>query len=142
MTGIDNRAIALVVARVGLGLMFFMTAVFRIFQMGVAEHARQVFVEPYADTFLPVWSLWATGTAIPFMEFIGGGLMLVGFRVREAGMLLGAVLLIVIFGHLLTEPFSTFDTHVMPRLILLLVVLWLPRDADKLSVDQWMSDKR
>jgi uncharacterized membrane protein YphA (DoxX/SURF4 family) len=122
--------------------MFFMTAVFRIFQMGVLEHARQIFVEPYAETFLPVWSLWLTGTAIPFMEFVGGGLMLVGYRVREAGILLGAVLVLVIFGHLLTEPFSSFDTHVMPRLILLLVVLWLPRDEDKLSLDWRMSPKR
>ena len=78
MTEIGNRTIGVFLARFSLGLMFFMTGVYRIFEMGVIQHARRFFVEPYADTFLPVWSLWLAGTAVPFMEFIGGGLMLVG----------------------------------------------------------------
>ena len=135
MKEISNRVVGIFLARFSLGLMFFMTGVFRIFQMGALQHARQLFVGPYGDTFLPTWSLWLAGTAVPFMEFVGGGLMLVGFRVREAGMLLGAVLVIVIFGHLVSEPFSTFDTHVMPRMILLLVVLWWPREEDRLSLE-------
>ena len=142
MTEIGNRTIGVFLARFSLGLMFFMTGVYRIFEMGVIQHARRFFVEPYADTFLPVWSLWLTGTAVPFMEFIGGGLMLVGFKVREAGVLLGAVLVMVIFGHLVTEPFSTFDTHVMPRMLLLLVVLWWPRGDDRWSLDHKVGNRQ
>ena len=72
---------------------------------------------------------------IPFVELIGGALMLVGWRVREASIALGGVLLVVTFGHLLKEPLYEFHTHVIPRLALLVFVLMLPRDADRFSLD-------
>ena len=33
-----------------------------VFQMGPVEHARNLFVQPYADSILPAWALWLTGT--------------------------------------------------------------------------------
>ena len=71
-----DRSWALLFARLVLGLIFFMAGVFKVFQMGPLEHARKYFL-PYDDTFLPVWSLWATGVTIPFVELIAGG---PGFR--------------------------------------------------------------
>ena len=130
-----HRALGVFFARAALGLMFLMTGIFRVFEMGAVEHARRFFVGPYAETFLPTWSLWLVGTTIPFVELSAGALMLLGFRVREAAMGIGGVLLIVIFGHMLTEPFFAFDGHVLPRMLLLLVVLLVPRKHDRLSVD-------
>ncbi len=130
-----HRALGIFFARATLGLMFLMTGIFRVFQMGAVEHARRFFVGPYAETFLPGWSLWLAGTTVPFVELVAGALMLVGFRVREAAMGIGGVLLVVTFGHLLTEPFFAFDGHVMPRLLLLLVVLLVPREDDQFSLD-------
>lgn len=96
-------------------------------------------MDPYADTFLPAWSLWATGVAIPFVELIGGALLLLGWRVREALIALGFVLLIVTFGHLLKEPLYEFHTHVIPRLGLLVFLLWCPREDDRFSMDAWLA---
>ncbi len=64
-------------ARLVLGLIFFMAGVWKVFQLGPLQHARKYFL-PFADTFLPVWSLWATGVVIPFVELIGGALKLRG----------------------------------------------------------------
>jgi len=111
-----------------------MAGVMKVFQLGPLNHARKYFL-PFADTFLPVWSLWATGVVIPFVELIAGALVILGFRVREASVALGFVLAIVTFVHLLHEPLYEFHTHVIPRLALLLLVLLLPREDDRFSLD-------
>ena len=129
-----DRAWAILFARLVLGLIFFMAGVMKVFQLGPLNHARKYFL-PFADTFLPVWSLWAVGVVIPFVELIAGAMVIVGLRVRDALVALGFVLAIVTFGHLLKEPLYEFHTHVIPRLALLLFLFLLPREDDRFSLD-------
>ncbi len=137
----SGRAWALLFARLVLGLIFFMAGFWKVFQLGPLQHARKYFL-PFADTFLPVWSLWAVGVAIPFVELIAGALVILGLRTREALIALGFVLAIVTFGHLLHEPLYEFHTHVIPRLALLLFVLILPREDDRFSVDYFLMQRK
>jgi uncharacterized membrane protein YphA (DoxX/SURF4 family) len=130
-----DRAWALLFARGVLGFIFFMAGVWKCFELGPLEHARRLFVEPYAETFLPAWSLWATGTAVPVVELIAGAMVLIGLRVRWALLALGGVLVLVTFGHLLKEPLFAFHAHVIPRLALLLFILMMPRETDRFSLD-------
>jgi hypothetical protein len=44
----------------------------------------------------------------------------------------------VTFGHLLAQPLYEFHTHVIPRLALVLVVLWAPREDDRFAIDALM----
>lgn len=134
---VSNRGWAIFFARAVLGLIFLMAGAWKVFSLGPLEHARRWFTGPYADSFLPMWSLWAVGTAIPFVELVAGALVILGWRTREACIALGAVLAIVTFGHLLADPLFEFHTHVIPRTALLLFVLAMPRDEDTLSVDLW-----
>lgn len=134
MTGELNRAWALLFARLVLGLIFFMAGVGKVFQLGLVEHARKYFL-PFSDTFLPVWSLWLMGVTIPVIELVAGALLILGLRIRDALIALGFVLVIVTFGHLLREPLFNFSGHVIPRLALLLFLLWCPRDNDRFSLD-------
>jgi len=142
LTNID-RAWAILFARLVLGLIFFMAGVMKVFQLGPLNHARKYFL-PFADTFLPVWSLWAMGVIIPFVELIAGAMVILGLRVREALVALGFVLAVVTFGHLLKEPLYEFHTHVIPRLALLLFILLLPRSNDYFSLDYlvWRQKRR
>jgi putative oxidoreductase len=135
-----DRAWAILFARLVLGLIFFMAGVMKVFQLGPLNHARKYFL-PFADTFLPVWSLWAMGVIIPFVELIAGALVILGLRVRESLVALGFVLAVVTFGHLLREPLYEFHTHVIPRLALLLFVLLLPRADDRFSLDHWLAQR-
>jgi uncharacterized membrane protein YphA (DoxX/SURF4 family) len=135
-----DRGWALLFARLVLGLIFFMAGVFKVFQLGPLEHARKYFL-PYADTFLPVWSLWGAGVVIPFVELVAGALVMLGWRTREALVSLGSVLVVVTFGHLLREPLYEFHTHVIPRLALLLFVFLLPREDDRFSVDYFLAGR-
>src|SRR6476659_8315512 len=137
--GID-RAWAILFARLFLGLIFFMAGVMKVFQLGPLNHARKYFL-PFADTFLPIWSLWAVGIAIPFIELICGALVILGLRTRDALIALGCVLVIVTFGHLLHDALFNFSGHVIPRLALLLFVLWCPREDDRFSLDYLLKPK-
>ena len=135
-----NRAWALLFARLVLGLIFFMAGVMKVFQLGPLEHARKYFL-PFVDTFLPAWSLWAVGVVVPIVELIGGALVILGLRTRDALIALGFVLVIVTFGHLLHDALFSFAGHVIPRLALLLFVLWCPREDDRFALDHFLTRK-
>jgi uncharacterized membrane protein YphA (DoxX/SURF4 family) len=141
VTGDLHRAWALLFARLVLGLIFFMAGVWKLIQLGPIEHARKYFL-PFSDTFLPIWSLWLFGVTIPLIELIAGALLILGLRIRDALIALGFVLMIVTFGHLLREPLFNFSGHVIPRLALLLFLLWAPREYDQFSLDQFLRRRR
>ena len=136
-----NRAWAVLFARLILGLIFFMAGVMKVFQLGPLEHAQKYFL-PFADTFLPVWSLWAVGVVVPLIELLAGALVILGLRTRDALVALGCVLVIATFGHLLHDALFNFSGHVIPRLALLLFVLWCPREDDRFSVDHFLMRKK
>jgi uncharacterized membrane protein YphA (DoxX/SURF4 family) len=125
-----------------LGFIFFMAGVYKVFELGPLGHARKYFVGPYADSFLPTWSLWAVGTVIPIVELIAGTLVIIGLRTRDGLVALGFILVIVTFGHLLKEPLYEFHTHVIPRLALVLFILMLPRENDRFSLDHLLELRR
>ena len=136
-----DRAWALLFARLVLGLIFFMAGVWKVFTLGPLAHVRKFFL-PFSNTFLPVWSLWAVGAVIPFVELVAGALVILGLRTRAALVSLGFVLAVVTFGHLLENPLYEFHTHVIPRLALLLFVLILPREDDMFSLDYLLGGRR
>ena len=135
-----GRAWAALFSRLILGFIFFMAGVFKVFQMGALTHAANMFVAPYADTFLPVWSLWLTGWLVPIVELAAGGLLILGWRIRDSLVALGCVLVLVTFGHLLSEPLYRFNAHVIPRW-LLMVACFLLRDDDRLSIDHLLAKR-
>ena len=139
---LDGWSWAIFFVRWVLGLIFFMAGWWKTFDLGPLEHARKLFVEPYADTWLPAWLLWASGTVVPIVELAAGALMCLGLRVREAGIAIGFILIVVDYGHLLKE--ALFDTthHIFPRLVLLTFVLVAPAGRDLLSLDSWLGRRR
>lgn len=136
-----NRRFAILFARLVLGLIFFMAGVYKVFELGPMGHVQKYFL-PFEDTFLPTWSLWATGFTIPFVEFIAGAMVIAGWKTRYALISLGIVLVIVTFGHLLKEPLYPLHEHVVPRLGLVLFLLVMPEDADCFSLDQVFRNRK
>lgn len=113
-----------------------------MFGIGPIEHARRFFVDPFAESFLPVWSLWAAGTAVLFAELIGGTLVLLGLFRLQGLILLGGVLVLLTFGHLVNEPLYSFSGHVVSRLIMVVLLLVVPASWDRFSVDEWRASRR
>ena len=131
-------ALALLLARGVLGLIFFMAGIYKVFTLTPIGHAEKFFL-PFADTFLPIWSLWAVGCTIPFVELLAGALVLLGWGRTLAYWSLGAVLVLVTFGHLLRDALYPFHEHVIPRLALLLLLLIMPPEADRWSLDELLA---
>ncbi len=131
-----QRAWALLLARTLLGVLFFVAGINKVFLMGAVVHARTLFVDRYADTLLPVWGLWASGTSIPFIELASGALVLLGCWTRLALGAQGAILVLVTFGHLYLQPNYVFNSFVLTRTALMAFVLLLPEAADRYSIDQ------
>jgi len=133
--GVPDRAWAIFFARVVLGLIFGMAGWGKLFQMGAAAHAHRYFVDPYVSSWIPAWLLWTLGLSIPYVEFAAGWLVVFGLLTKPAILALGAILVIVTYGHLLKDFLYEFHTHVIPRLALLVFVLAMPRADDVLSLD-------
>lgn len=134
-----DLALAALFGRLMLGLLFAVQGWHKVFEMGPMEHARRFFLEGYTESWIPAWLLGSTGVAVPFVELAGGALLLVGFRVRPALVVLGILLLVVTYGHLLAEPFFDVTTHIFPRAAFLVFLLVLPRSADRWSMDALMA---
>ncbi|MFQ5737685.1 MAG: DoxX family protein [Acidobacteriota bacterium] len=124
------------VCRVMLGLTFLMAGWFKSFQLTPLGHARRFFTEPYSDTWIPYFLLLAVGISIPVVELLSGVLLIVGWRTREALIAVGAILLVVTYGHLLKEPLFSLTAHILPRTVLLVAVLLI--EDDTLSIDRWL----
>ena len=127
---------AILLTRWVLGLIFMMAGYWKVFVLGAGTHAADFFVAPYADSWIPEWLLWASGVAIPFIELVAGAALLVGVGVDAACYALAAVLVTVTYGHLLSEPLYDFTAHVIPRLALMLVVLFTPARWDRFRLSR------
>jgi len=142
MRRVTDRGWARFFAREIVGILFFMAGWWKCFELTPVGHTRRLFLEAYADTWIPASLLWATGLSIPVVELVAGGLVVVGFRSREALIALGFILLIVTYGHTLVEPLFSTQGHIFPRGLFLLLALALPAEEDRLSVDSWLAGRR
>jgi uncharacterized membrane protein YphA (DoxX/SURF4 family) len=110
--------------------------------MGAEVHAQILFVEAFADTWIPAGILYLLGLTVPFLELMAGALLILGFRTQEALITVGILLLMVTFGHLLLEPFFDVTTHILPRAGLMILLFLLPAEEDLISVDGYRRKKR
>lgn len=133
---------AALLARGILGLQFLMAGWWKVFSLTPLAHARGMFVEAFAGSWIPTWLLWGLGATIPVVELAAGLLLLVGWRVREVGAALVLLLLTVTYGHLLQEPLFVIMDHVFPRAVLLFGLLVIPRHADRFTLDAVLAARR
>ncbi len=138
LTDQPRYAEAILFTRGILGLLFFMAGWYKVFDLGAVQHAEHFFIAGYRDTWIPLWLLWGLGTVVPYLELAAGGLLLVGWRVREVLWILAGILLMVTYGHLLKEPLFDITSHIFPRSVFLIALLIMPRAADRWSVDAWL----
>jgi len=136
MKQLTHKGFARFLARWIVGLTFLMAGWWKCFELTPLGHAEKFFIDGYSETWLPQWLLWGTGVIIPPLELIAGGLLIIGLFHKHAMYVLGIILIIVTYGHLLTEPLFSLIYHILPRFIILLIVLVLPEEEDILMLDK------
>jgi len=134
----DNWPIVNFIVRWILGLLFLMAGYWKVFVLTPAVHAQQYFVEGYSDSWIPTWLLHLFGNGIPFLELVAGLLICIGFRIREALIAVGLLLIVTTYGHALQQPLFDIDGHTFTRLALIIFLLLAPLGNDRYSIDHWL----
>ncbi len=125
-----------------LGILFLMAGYWKVIVLTPVEHAKQFFVESFADYWIPEWLLYMLGLSIPVLELAAGILLCVGWRIREALIFLGLLLIVTTYGHALQDPFFDIDGHTFTRLALIVLLLLAPPGSNKYTLDAWLAARK
>lgn len=121
------------IARIFLGLLFFLQGYDKVFRIGVKQVIRTVGESLSAKGVPSVFSsLGAYFTS--YIELICGALLIIGFVKYYCLYLLGFDLLFAAFAFGIVEPVWDMK-HIFPRLVLLLFLMVIPSQWDVISVD-------
>lgn len=130
---INKEVMAVFIARVFLGLLFFfqgVDAVFNIKPSGVLDTIKEPLMEKGVPKFMIVLGAYFTS----YIELIAGFCLIIGFAKYYALYLLGLDLLIASIAFGILKPMWDMQ-YVFPRLALLMFFLIAPSEWDVISVD-------
>ena len=130
---------AVFICRWILGVIFAIAGWWKVTELGAVQHARQYFVEGFAESWIPEWLLWGLGLVIPWLELVAGLLVLAGLKLRWALTALGLLLVVTTYGHALQQPLFDIDGHTFTRLALIVFLLMAGTDRDRATVDFWLA---
>lgn len=125
-----NKVDSVFTVRMILGLIFLMQGCGKVFTWGMENVINAPFFNGTFKDMLPAYLINITAYYTSYIELIGGFLFVIGFKTNYALYALASVLIIVTFGHGLAEPIWDLS-HVMPRTILLVTLLILPKEWDQ-----------
>ena len=126
-----------------IGWWFFMLGYFKVFLVpgGVSQFTQNGFVDSYADSFLPAWSLHIAGYFDALGEVGCGAMLILGLGVRPATWILMAILVMVTFGHQINNPTYPLGDHVLGPAIGLVGIAILAGSRDRLALDRLILPK-
>lgn len=125
--------VAALIARIALGILFFMQGYDKIFRIGLKQTEAGV-EEAMLQTHLPRGLVRLITIVSSVIELVCSVLLVVGWMIYPALFLLGFNLLLVVFGMSLRQPLWDMR-FVWPRLVLLIFLLVLPAGSDRISLD-------
>ncbi len=137
-----NWAIVHFIIRWIVGILFLMAGYWKVFVLTPVQHADRFFVEAYADSWIPELLLYGMGFSIPVLELAAGILLCLGWRIREALIALGLLLVVTTYGHALADPFFDIDGHTFTRLALIILLLLAPAGSARYSLDGWLESRK
>lgn len=123
--------IAVFTVRVFLGFLFFFQGYDKVFNVKISGVVR-TFEQPYRQTRLPAFLLYAGAAITSFIELIAGILLILGLFKYFALYLLAFDLIIAVAGLSLINPMWDLKFS-FPRLAMLVFLLITPPEWD-----QWM----
>jgi len=130
---LKKEHIAYLLARLPMGLSFFGHGLIRITKLDTFSDGM---VKQFSKSILPEGFVSAFGHVLPFLEFITGVLLLLGFFTRSALVLGSVVILMLIFGTSLIEQWNGIFTQLFYAAYL--AVLYYFSQYNVISVDSRM----
>ena len=124
---------AVLIARVFLGLLFFLQGYDKVFRMKVSKVIESIHT-PLEAKGIPNFFSKMGAYYTSYIELICGASLIIGFAKYYCLYLLGFDLLFVALAFSLVEPVWDMR-HIFPRLVLLIFLLIAPSQWDVISVD-------
>jgi putative oxidoreductase len=132
-----NYTIGILMARIFLGLLFFIQGYDKVFNLGIKKVAN-TFIMELSHTRIPRPLIILSAYATSWIELMGGLWVMFGFMKYYALYALGLDMLLVTIAMGLISPL--WDTNlVFPRLVIVLLLLFAPPVWDLFSIDYLLS---
>ena len=111
-----DRALAVLLLRLALGLDILLHGVTRLFIGGLNAFVNSTAAQ-FQHAVLPMWQVRAFATAIPFLEFAIGLLLIAGFALRWT-LVAGAVLMVALeFGTAIRSDWQVVSSQLLYSLL-------------------------
>ena len=132
-----NKEAAVFFMRALLGVLFLFQGYDKIFVVKT-DGVMNTFYDFFAHKKIPSWLMRVVITLSSYIEFIGGVLLLIGFQRELTLYFLGLDLLFAAFAFSLIKPMWDMQFY-FPRFLLLILLLLLPKEWDRFSIDALLS---
>lgn len=111
-----DRTLAVLLLRLALGLDILLHGITRLFIGGLGAFVNSTAAQ-FAHSVLPTWQVRAVATAIPFLEFVIGLLLIAGFGLRWT-LVAGAVLMVALeFGTAIRSDWQVVSSQLLYSLL-------------------------
>jgi len=131
---IPHEAALSLLLRTILGLLFLFQGIDKVFKLGIVKVANTFQYEMRPRKF-PKWILLIVAVFTSYIELIGGILLITGLFKTYTLYLLGLDIMFVTMAFSMIYPLWDMK-FILPRLILLAILLYLPPAWDKFSLDR------
>ena len=130
---LHHQSALMLLLRIILGTLFLFQGIDKAFKLGIPKVANSFQYELGTRKF-PKWVLMIAAFFTSYVELIGGMLLILGLFKTYAFYLLGIDLIAVTIAFSLIYPMWDMR-FVLPRLLLLAILLYLPPQWDNFSMD-------
>jgi putative oxidoreductase len=130
---IEPQSIAMLLARVFLGILFVFQGYDKLFNVGI-RNVTEGFHSGMAGKNIPSAAVKAGAWFTSLAEFTGGGLLILGLLKYIALYILAADIILVSVAFSIIRPMWDLQ-FVFPRLVLLIFLLLAPAAWDLISMD-------
>ena len=130
---INNESILVFLLRVVLGILFFFQGYDKVFKVKISG-VIDFFANETRNTKIPNWILRISAYYTSYVEFLCGGMLIIGLFTKYSLYLLGIDMILVVGAFSMIKPMWDMN-QLFPRLILLSILLFLPEKWNTISVD-------
>ena len=136
---LDNHAALMLILRIMLAILFVFQGYDKVINLGMKK-VTLTFQYELGSRKIPRWVVFSAAVYTSYIELIGGILLLIGLFKAYALYLLGLDLVLVTIAFSIIYPMWDMKM-VLPRLVLLAALLYLPATWDTCSLDYILNIK-
>ena len=132
--GANAEAVAALLLRWALGMLFFFAGLGKFLSQGGASGAARWIVSEFDGTFLPTFLLAPYAFLLPYIEVVLGAVLILGLATRATLFLAGLLLISLAFGKVLLGDFDTVANN-LNYVLIAAVAYWFASKDDRYSVE-------